>query len=219
MALVGPSGGGKSTLLGLLGGSLAPTSGSILADGQDLSGLSTRQLRRHRARCGVISQGAPIVPQLSVHANVTAGRVPGWPWYVVLASMAWPLRSTETRALLGQVGLSDRQWERTGNLSGGEQQRVAIARALAGAPSVFLADEPTASLDPTTSREVVQLLLERTAAEDATLIFCTHWVSLVRGAVDRLVGVREGRITVDGPVGAVTETDLDALYAGSGERR
>ncbi len=219
VALVGPSGGGKSTLLRLIGGSLRATTGRVLVDGRDLASLSRRDVRRHRARCGVIAQGGLLVPQLSVHRNVTAGRLAHWPWWRVLAASVRAQERARTADLLGLVGLAERQWDRAEQLSGGQRQRVAIARGIASDPRLILADEPTASLDPTTAGEVIQLLLRVTAARNATLLVSTHWTGLVLAHVDRLLGIREGRVVLDTPAADATEGDFDALYAGSGERR
>jgi phosphonate transport system ATP-binding protein len=217
VVLAGPSGGGKTTLIRLLAGALRPSSGAVRADGADLSALSSRDLRRHRARCGVVHQHALLVGQLSVHANVTAGRLAHWSALRTLLSMGVPQERARTLARLEQVGLADRQWDRASDLSGGQQQRVAIARALVSDPSVILADEPTASLDPATAQDVVELLLER--SQGASLFISTHWTSLVLPHVDRLLGVRDGQVTLDLPAAEVTDADLEALYAGSRERR
>ncbi len=217
VVLAGPSGGGKTTLLRLLGGALEPSSGTVRADGEDLSQLSGRALTAHRARCGVVHQHALLVGQLSVHANVTAGRLAHWSPLRTLASLIVPQERERTAALLDRVDLGDRQWDRSSDLSGGQQQRVAIARALASDPTVILADEPTASLDPTTAAEVIELLLQ--SAQGATLVISTHWTSQVLPHVDRLLGIRDGRVTLDRAADQVSDADLDALYAGSRERR
>jgi len=219
VAIIGPSGSGKTTLLKLLNGVLRPSTGKVLVDGVDLDTLSPRALRKHRSRCAIVAQGAQLVPQLSVHRNVTAGSLPQWPWYKVLASLVIAFDKKDTAALLKTLGLSERQWERVSVLSGGEQQRVAIARALSGDADVLLADEPTAALDPTNAREVLDLLLAYVQKNERTLVISTHWVSAVRSTVDRLIGVREGSIAFDKPATSVTDADLESLYAGSGERR
>lgn len=219
VALVGPSGSGKSTLIRLLAGALKATSGVVRANGADLNRLSWSGLRNHRKRCGLIAQSGNLVPQLSVHKNVTAGRLAHWPPGLSLLSMVWPLEKDRTRDLLDRVDLADRQWDLTSQLSGGQQQRVAIARALASDPHVILADEPTSSLDPTTARDMVTLLLEVASRQSATLVFCTHWVSLVRAEADRVIGLRDGRVVLDCPAADVTDAQLDGLYAGSRERR
>ena len=219
VALIGPSGGGKTTLLRLLGGALSPSEGAVLADGQALDGLTPRAIREHRSAMSLIAQGGGLVPQLTVHRNVTAGRLARWPWYKTLASMVWSMDKADTRDLLESVGLGDRQWDRTSTLSGGQQQRVAIARALAGHPQVILADEPTAGLDRSTASEIVELLLTRTGDDRLTFLVSTHWVSMARTRFDRLLGIREGRVVIDRPAADVDDALLDALYEGSRERR
>jgi len=219
VALIGPSGGGKTTLLRLLGGALSPSEGVVLANGRALDTLSPSDIRAHRSAMGLIAQGGALVPQLSVHRNVTAGRLSAWPWYKSLASMVWAMESERTAELLASVGLGDRQWDRTSTLSGGQQQRVAIARALAGHPEVMLADEPTAGLDRSTADEIVELLLSRTNGGGLTFVVSTHWVTLARTRVDRLIGIREGRVQFDRPVAEVDEALLEGLYEGSRERR
>lgn len=219
IALAGPSGSGKTTLLRLLAGSLRPTAGSVEADGRSLSAMSPRQLRDHRRRCGIVTQGSALVRQTSVHSNVIAGRLAQWPWWKALAATVFPLEKAETATLLASVGLADRQWDIAGTLSGGQQQRVAIARALAASPSLILADEPTAALDPTTARQIADLLLEHAQRRAATLVFSTHWLSLVQPHCDRVIGLKDGRVLIDAPAADVSDADLDELYAGSGERR
>ncbi|MFT7625343.1 MAG: phosphonate transport system ATP-binding protein [Myxococcota bacterium] len=219
VALVGPSGSGKSTLLRLLSGALRASDGVVLVDGQDLSSLSARALRKHRGHCGIVEQGGSLVAQSTVHQNVLGGRLAHWPLWRTLAAMAVPLEKARTRSLLHRVGLADRQWDVAATLSGGQQQRVGIARALAGSPQTILADEPTASLDPTTSRDMVELLLSVAAENQSALVFCTHWVSLVTEHADRLVGLRDGQIVLDKPAAEVVPSDLEDLYAGSRELR
>ena len=219
VALVGPSGSGKTTLLRLAGGSLRASRGMVRVDGVDVNRMSSRALKAHRARCGIIDQGSTLVAELNVHRNVLAGFLPAWPLPRVLASAFVTLEKARVAALLDRVGLSERQWDLASTLSGGQRQRVGVARALARDPTLILADEPTASLDPATARRTVELILEFTRETEATLLMSTHWVSLVAEHVDRLVGIREGRVTFDTRASAVAEADLTALYQGSRERR
>lgn len=219
VALAGPSGGGKTTVLRLLAGALRASQGVVRMDGVDVDRMSPRALKAHRMRCGIVDQGSTVITELDVHRNVLSGFLPAWPFYRVVLSAFVRMEKDEVRMLLRRVGLAERQWDSASSLSGGQRQRVCIARALAGAPTLVLADEPTASLDPTTARQVVELLQESTRHTDATLVLCTHWVSLVAEQVDRLVGVRDGSIVFDRPTGDVAEPDLDALYQGSRERR
>ena len=219
IALIGPSGSGKSTLLWLLLAALRASKGSVEVDGQAIADMSPQAIRAHRRRCGLIDQSTRPIPRLSVHANLIAGRVPTWPWWRTLTSTLWPLEREAMRALLDEVGLGERQWDRADQLSGGEQQRVAIARALASKPAVVLADEPTAALDPSTAAEVIALLARASQRGGAsTLVVSTHRVSQVHALVDRVIGLREGRVVFDEPVGAIDDARLDALYEGSRER-
>lgn len=215
--LAGPSGAGKSTLIRLLAGALCPSSGRVLVDGVDLATRSTRELQHHRARCRIVEQGALLVAQSDVHRNVLAGCLGQMPWWQILWSSVGRTEADRVRALLEPLGLAHRQWDVAGNLSGGEQQRVAVARALISAPDALLADEPTSSLDPKIARDVSTLLLDHADRRGATLIYCSHWISLARERVDRVIGIRGGRVVLDVAPGALSEAALADLYQGSGE--
>jgi phosphonate transport system ATP-binding protein len=218
VALIGPSGSGKTTLLKIMGGALAPSAGRILVNDQVISEMSARQIQAHRSRLGIINQGGGLVPQLSVHRNVTAGLLPHWPWYKTAISSLWSLEKERAQDILGLLGIQDRQWDQTSTLSGGEQQRVALARALIAQPEVILADEPVTGLDKSSATSVVQLMLSQREKE-STIIMSTHWVDLARGHLDRLIGIREGQVVFDKSSNKVTDADLAALYEGSRERR
>ena len=218
IALIGPSGSGKTTLLRLLMAALSPSSGSVTASGIDISRMSPAQIRTHRQRCGLVDQAAHMIPRLSVHDNVIAGRVATWPWWKTLASMIRSFDQAPVRSLLAAVGLADRQWDRADELSGGQMQRVAIARALAANQRVLLADEPTAALDPVTSAEVIALLARETRRRDATLVVSTHRVNQVCDQVDRIIALRDGRVAFDGPTATIDDAAIDGLYEGSNER-
>ena len=141
-----------------------------------------------------------------------------WSALKVLTSVLWPLEREKVANILGQVSLAERQWDATHTLSGGQKQRVAIARALIHSPAIVFADEPTSSLDPTSARNVVEILLEQCRQNKASLMFSTHWVSVVRDHVDRIIGLREGRVVVDEPPSQLQDATLEELYAGSQER-
>jgi len=195
--LAGPSGSGKSTLLRILTGALGPTSGRVEVGGVDLASMTPRGLRAYKRTCGIVEQGNLLIPQLDVHRNVLAGRLAHWPWHRVLLSALWPIEREPVRALLEDLGLSDRQWEVTANLSGGQQQRVAVARALISSPAILVADEPTASLDETNATQVTQLLVDAARRARATLILCTHWVSVALPYLERIIELRDGAVAVD----------------------
>jgi phosphonate transport system ATP-binding protein len=216
--LAGPSGSGKTTLLRILAGVLRPSGGIVEVDGEDLLSLRSRDLRRHQARCGIVEQGSLLVPQLDVHRNVLAGRLAHLPWHRILFSALCRLDRDPVREILELMGLGDRQWDLAGNLSGGEQQRVAIARALISSPSIILADEPTSSLDPKTASDVSRLIIDQARQRRATLVFSSHWLSLVKDEVDRIVGIHRGKLVIDARPEEVTSDALDLLYKGTRER-
>jgi phosphonate transport system ATP-binding protein len=218
VALVGPSGGGKSTVIRMLAGVLRPTAGTVWVSNRDIATFSPRELRKHRARCRMVEQDHLLVPQLSVHQNIVAGQASCWPWYKVVAAALWPIDRAHVRTLLESLGIAGHQWNLASELSGGQKQRVTIARALVSEPSALLADEPTASLDPATAKSVTEILLTEVRKRGVTSVFCTHWLDLVLDRVDRVVGLREGCLVLDAKSSEVTQSALDYLYEGSCER-
>ncbi len=219
VALIGPSGSGKSTLLSLVAGSLASSKGRVMVGGEALENMSLAALRRHRGRCGIIPQGSTLVSQLSVHHNMLTGLLPHWPWYRAAAAALFPqaFERERVRGWLWEMGLEKAQDKLSANLSGGEQQRVAVARALLPGPGLIVADEPTASLDPSNAATVAKLLVR--PERDATVLISTHWVSLIADSVDRVIGLREGRVVLDMAPHDMNDADLSTLYQGSDERR
>jgi len=218
VALIGPSGGGKSTLIRLLAGVLRPTEGHIYVDDKDLGQFSADELRRHRASCRIVEQNHLLVPQLSVHQNTISGEVPRWPWYKATLAALWPIDRRRVRAMLDALGIGEHQWRLSSDLSGGQMQRVAVARALISEPVVLLADEPTASLDPVTARAVTEIILNQAEKRGITLMFCTHWLDIVKARCDRVLGLRNGSLVLDANANQITADALDILYEGSSER-
>ncbi len=210
VAVVGPSGAGKSTLLGVIGGTIAPTAGAAAVLGYDLPRLRGRARRRVQRQIGVVPQSLRLVEPLRVVHNVNAGHLGRWPLWRAAASLVAPGAAPEAEAALRRVGLGGRARERTDHLSGGERQRVAIARLLVQAPSLVLADEPVASLDPARASAVLDLLA---GIDGATLVVTLHDVEVALGRFDRIVALRDGRVAFDRPSGAVTRAALDGLYA------
>ncbi len=169
VVIVGPSGCGKSTLLNIIGGLDHPTGGRVLLDGKDLAGLDDEELAQIRNRqIGFVFQLHHLLPQCTALENV------------LIPTLAIPDNSSQREvreratALLNRVGLGDRMFYRPGELSGGQRQRVAVARALINRPKLLLADEPTGSLDETTSRSIAELLAELNREEGVTLVVVTH---------------------------------------------
>ncbi|MCG8591263.1 MAG: ATP-binding cassette domain-containing protein [Proteobacteria bacterium] len=215
VALIGPSGAGKTSLLRLLNGMETPTSGSVETLGCDLGTASAAQLRQVRAGVGSVSQDLGLIPTLRVSQNVIAGRLGRFSLARSLRHMLWPSRQTlrEVHAVLERVGIGDKLFEPAARLSGGEQQRVAIARALYQRPRVLLADEPVASVDPARARQTLERLLALSREDSLTLCVSLHQPELARALFPRVVGLRAGRVVFDRAAAELRDADLEALYA------
>lgn len=186
VAILGPSGSGKTTLLNLIGGIDAPTSGTILFDGQDISGFKNRELTLfRRENVGFVFQFFNLIPTLTAEENVR--------FAVDLASRDGVPPDRDPKALLEKVGLGARVGHFPKQLSGGEQQRVAVARALAKAPQLILGDEPTGNLDFRTGKLVLSALRDANREEGAAVVLVTHNVPLAAIA-DRVLYLRDGEI-------------------------
>ena len=210
VAVVGPSGSGKTTLLHILGGVVQPDGGRVWVHGQLLSGLAPgRELAR---LVGVIHQQYDLVPYLSVMNNVLAGRLGQWSLLRSLVSLVSPRDRHLALAALDRFGIAHKAYERSTRLSGGEQQRVAVARLLVQDPSVILADEPVASLDPARAEDLLRFLSDIASVRGKTLIASLHAVDLVRNYFSRVIGLRNGELQFDVPAGKVTEEMLGYLY-------
>jgi putative ABC transport system ATP-binding protein len=189
VAVEGPSGSGKSTMLQLLGALDRPSSGSLLFDGRELSGLDDRSLTRVRSSdIGFVFQSFNLIPTLTAAENVEAATVP--------LTKDRGARRARAAELLERVGLAGRAEHLPSLLSGGEQQRVAIARAMANEPRVILADEPTGNLDSTTAEEVVATLRSLSEEQGVTVIVVTHAEDVARHAARR-IRLRDGHVVSD----------------------
>ena len=215
-AIIGPSGTGKSTLIRCINRLVDPTSGEIIFRGQDLAKLRGQELRKARRRIGMVFQEYNLVERLTVIENLLCGRlgyVPVW--------RAW-LRKFPDKdidhafRLLDAVGLGDFATQRADQLSGGQRQRVGIARALMQEPDLILADEPTSSLDPKTSVEIMELIAQRAGERDIPAVVNIHNVELGRRFADRVIGMSKGEIVFDGPPGKLQDSDLLKIYGGEG---
>ena len=213
-AIIGPSGTGKSTLIRCVNRLVDPTAGEILFRGVDLARLSGKPLREARRRIGMVFQEYNLVERLSVMENVLCGRlgyVPVW--------RAWLRRFEDADiarafALLETVGLADFATRRADQLSGGQRQRVGIARAVMQEPELVLADEPTSSLDPRTSVEVMELLQRIAVERSIPVIVNIHNVALARRFATRIVGMSKGAVVFDGPPDALKDEELGDIYGG-----
>ncbi len=212
-AIIGPSGAGKSTLIRCINRLVKPTSGEITLYDTDVLALKSRALRRLRRDIGMIFQEFNLVDRMSVMDNVLSGRL----GYVGNFRALFRLFSKEdiSRALsvLDRVGLSDHIDKRADQLSGGQRQRVGIARALMQDPKLLLLDEPTSSLDPKISREVMALIVE-IAEEYKVPVLCNiHDVQLAMEFCNKMIGLQDGIKMFDGPTAKMNEKKLDEIYA------
>ncbi len=195
VALVGPSGAGKTTLFRLMYGAFAPTSGRVFVDGQEPGLVTGRALRALRSKIAVVFQSHGLVEQLSAGANVIAGTFGRRSTWDAVRAVLRPHADelADAHEALAHVGLGDRLRDRVFDFSGGQRQRVAVARAIAQRASLVLADEPAASLDPQLGREIVELLLRDAKERGATLICTLHQLELT-GGFDRIIEARDGKV-------------------------
>jgi phosphonate transport system ATP-binding protein len=213
-AVIGPSGAGKSTLLRCINRLVEPTSGRILFKEVELTRLQGRLLREARRRIGMVFQEFNLVERLSVIENMLSGRL-GYlpPWRAWLRKFPEPdLRRAFD--LLERLGLGEFAAKRADALSGGQRQRVGIGRALMQEPELLLADEPTSSLDPKTSVEIMETMAVLARERHIPVIVNMHDVTLARRFADRMIGMTDGRIVFDGTADQVTNEVLFTIYGG-----
>jgi phosphonate transport system ATP-binding protein len=212
MALIGPSGAGKSTLIRCINRLVEPTGGKVFLNDLELSALGAGQLRRARRRMGMIFQEYNLVERLSVMENVLSGRL-GYVGFWRSYFRKYPQSDIdEAFRLLGRVGLDHMVDKRADELSGGQRQRVGICRALAQDPELLLVDEPTASLDPKTSRQIMRLICELCGERKLSAIINIHDVMLAQMFAQRIVGLKLGEIVYDGPPDGLTAEVLTEIY-------
>lgn len=210
VALIGPSGAGKTTLLNTLATVVKPEEGKLIIDGAPSEQYKTsKELAK---KIGIIRQQFDLVGQLPVVHNVLAGRFSDWGFFKSLISLIFPQDKELAVKALERVGLSDKIYEKTSKLSGGEQQRVALARLLVQKPEVILADEPVSSLDPARSEDILFMLTKLAREEGQTLVASLHTVEYARKYFNRIIALREGKLYFDLPVERITDDKLEQLY-------
>lgn len=213
IAIIGPSGAGKTSLLRVIATAVRPAPGAVALDGRDPWKLSRSALRRLRARVGTIYQAPPLPPRQRVVTAVLAGRLGRWSTWKALASLAYPADVAGATAALGRVELAERVFDRCDRLSGGQLQRVGVARVLYQQPELILADEPVSALDPQLADRVVGELNREAAGRRATLVASLHAVDLALRWFPRVIGLRNGLVAFDLPPARITDTMLMQLYA------
>jgi phosphonate transport system ATP-binding protein len=212
MALIGPSGAGKSTVIRCINRLVEPTAGTVTLNDTEITALGAAELRRARRRMGMIFQEYALVERLSVMENVLSGRL-GYVGFWQSWLRRFPQADVDAAfRLLGRVGLDHMADKRADELSGGQRQRVGVCRALIQDPELLLVDEPTASLDPKTSRQIMRLIGELCAERRLSAIINIHDVMLAQMFAERIVGLRAGEIVYDGPPTGLTSDVLTQIY-------
>lgn len=212
VAIVGLSGAGKSTLIRTVNGLVPITSGKVTVDGKAVTGMNAQSLRKLRTNVGMIFQQHNLVSRSSVLRNVIAGRLGHVPALRSVLNLHKKTDIALAYEALNRLGMGDYVHTRADQLSGGQQQRVAIARALAQEPSILLADEPVASLDPPTVHQVMRDIRRINQEDGITTVMNLHMVDVALTYADRLIGLKDGEVVYDGPVSDVTDDVLTGIY-------
>jgi phosphonate transport system ATP-binding protein len=212
VALIGPSGAGKSTLIRCVNRLVEPSSGQIVLNGLDITRAPAKHLHTVRRSIGMIFQEFALVERLTVMENVLSGRLGYVSFWRSLLRRFSAEDVSQALSLLDRVGLSEHMDKRADQLSGGQRQRVGIARALQQTPSLLLVDEPTASLDPKTSRQIMRLIVEICEERKLPSIINIHDVPLATSFASRIVGLKAGQKVYDGPPEGLSPSVLSDIY-------
>ncbi len=213
VAVIGPSGAGKTSFLALMAATLKPSGGRVLLDGQSLWALPQPMLQMLRGQVYYAPQTPPLPPRQRVVTSVLAGRLPSQSLWQSLSSLLYPRDASLAAQALAAFDLEDKLWLRVDRLSGGERQRVGLARALLSPARLWLIDEPLSALDPKRARQVISVLTEQARARGITLICSLHQVDFALSAFPRVIGLQDGRMAFDLPAKEVDPARLSELYA------
>ena len=215
VAIIGLSGAGKSTLIRTINRMIDITEGQLTVDGTDVMTLKGKSLRRFRRKIGMIFQSFNLVSRSTAIKNVLTSMVPDMPWWKVILGIFSKDQKMHALEALDKVGILDKAYTRCDQLSGGQQQRVALARTLNQNPKIILADEPVASLDPITARQVMQDFVRINKDYNISILLNIHHIDLALQYCDRVIGVRAGEIVFDGPASTITQEQIDYVYNGT----
>ena len=212
VVVLGKSGSGKSTLLRCINRLVEPTSGRIFLNDEEVTGASSRHLRQLRKKIGMVFQQYNLVSSCSVQTNVLAGRLASVSTAASMLNIFSKADIKKSWQILDRLGIVEKDLERADKLSGGQQQRVGLARALMQEPQLILADEPVSSLDPATSKQIMDLLVDFNKQDGVAVICNLHLPSLAREYGSRIIALNEGRIVYDGPATDLSENELNSFY-------
>lgn len=217
VGIIGLSGAGKSTLIRAINRMHDITGGSLTVDGIEVGALKARRLRLFRRRIGMIFQSFNLVTRTSVLRNVLVSFVPDLPFWRVFLGIYTKENKIKALEALDSMGILEKAYRRCDELSGGQMQRVALARTLAQNPGIILADEPVAALDPVTARVVMDDFKKINREKNISVLINIHHVDLALEYVDRIIGIKNGRIIYDGKAADINESILSEIYGGEGE--
>jgi phosphonate transport system ATP-binding protein len=213
VAVIGPSGAGKTTLLHVMACALAPAAGTLKLDARDPWALSKSALQKLRGKLFLAPQVPPLPPRQRVVTSVLAGQLPRMGFWTSIRSLFYPVDIPAAQAALAPFDLADKLFERVDRLSGGERQRVGLARGLVSDSTLWLIDEPLASLDPTRSEQALATLTQSAHQQGATLVATLHQVQMALAHFPRIIGLKNGELAFDLPTNEVTPERLQDLYA------
>ena len=213
VGILGKSGSGKSTLMRCINRLVEPSSGKVFFDEEEVTGVSPKRLRELRKKTGMIFQQYNLIPRYSVQLNTLMGRLASTSSITSMMNYFSDEDVVHSRQVLDRLSLSDKYFHRSEELSGGQQQRVGLARALMQEPELILADEPVSSLDPASSRQIMELLAEFNEKDGVTILCNLHLPALAQEFGSRILVLSEGQIVYDGPAGNLSEVELNSLYA------
>lgn len=218
VAVIGPSGAGKTTLMHVAAAALPPSHGGVTLDDQAPWSMPRRALQRLRGKLFLAPQVPPLPPRQRVVTATLAARLPAQGLWTALRSLFYPDDIAGAHAALSRFDLADKIFERVDRLSGGERQRVGLARALLSPATLWLIDEPLSALDPTRARQAIGTLVEESKTRGVTLLATLHQVDVALERFPRIVGLKAGRVAFDLPATKVTREMLAELYGSEFER-
>ncbi len=218
VGIIGLSGAGKSTLIRTINRMHDATAGQVLVDEIDVCKLKGKSLRRFRRKVGMIFQSFNLVTRSTAINNVLSSMVPDIPWYRTFFGVYTREEKIKALTALDKVGILEKAYTRCDQLSGGQQQRVALARTLNQNPTIILADEPVAALDPITAKAVMSDFKSINQELNISILLNIHHVELALEYTDRIIGIRAGEIVYDGSSKEVTKEILDMIYGGDSDK-
>ncbi|KAA9218804.1 MULTISPECIES: phosphonate ABC transporter ATP-binding protein [Aerococcus] len=212
VAIVGKSGAGKSTLIRTINKMHDINGGKLTVNDRDVSALEGSQLRKFRRNIGMVFQSFNLVEKTTVLNNVLNAFLPDLAWHQKLFSLFTEEQKVKALEALESVDILDKAYDRVDQLSGGQKQRVALARTLVQEPSIILADEPVASLDPISSKQVMDYFKNINQSQDITILINIHDVDMALDYADSVIGINAGKIVYYGPSSEVNQEILDTIY-------